>query len=198
MISLNKVPQEKLLPIRRLILGQIQSRIRPITTRFLYLIRVSRNHFNIPFIAPVTSKITIVNDQVLSNAGSFGVEKAIYDITGNVISNGKKMRAEYGGYLRLIYSKNDFTSEFMKNITFTTRLDMFSNYLQNPQNIDVSWETLISLKVNKYISVNINTHLLYDDDIKINVDSNNDGVVDKAGPRTQFKEILGVGFSYKF
>jgi hypothetical protein len=42
------------------------------------------------------------------------------------------------------------------------------------------------------IAVNFNAQLLYDDDVKI-VDSNGD-----VGPRTQFKEILGIGFAYKF
>ncbi len=144
------------------------------------------------FIAPATTKITIVNDQILADGGAFGVEKATYDLTGNIVSRGKTSRIEFGAYLRFIYSKNDFKSEWLKNVSFTTKLDLFSNYLHNPQNIDVSWETLIALKVNKYISVNLNTHLLYDDDIKIVVDANN------SGPRTQFKEILGVGFSFKF
>jgi len=138
------------------------------------------------FIAPLTAKFTIVNDKKLSDEGAFGVKK------------GEKTRSEIGGYIRAIYTKNDFKSEFMKNIAFTSKLDLFSNYLDNPQNIDVSWETLIAMKVNKYISVTFNTHLLYDDNTLISIDENDDGVVDKKGPRTQFKEILGVGFSYKF
>jgi hypothetical protein len=138
------------------------------------------------FLAPITAKITFVNDQQLSDAGAFGVDP------------GKKTKSEIGGYLRVIYSKNDFKNEFLKNVSFTTKCDLFSNYLDNPQNIDVSWETQIALKVNKYITVNFNTHLLYDDNTKIAIDSNNDGITDRTGARTQFKEILGVGFSYKF
>ena len=34
--------------------------------------------------------------------------------------------------------------------------------------------------------------------IDIAVDNNNDGIIDAVGPRTQFKEVLGVGLSYKF
>ncbi|HSL86188.1 MAG TPA: hypothetical protein VK861_04585, partial [Bacteroidales bacterium] len=100
---------------------------------------------------------------------------------------------ELGGYIRAIYSKNDFKNELLQNVSFTTKIDLFSNYLNNPQNIDVSWETLIALKVNKYISVNLNTHLIYDDDIKILVEGS-----ETPGPRIQFKEIFGVGFSYNF
>jgi hypothetical protein len=54
------------------------------------------------------------------------------------------------------------------------------------------------MKVNKYITVNFTTHLIYDHDIKIAVDNNDDGVVDATGARTQFKQVLAVGFSYKF
>ena len=82
----------------------------------------------------------------------------------------------------------------MKNVSFTTKIDLFSNYANNPQNIDVSWETLIGMKVNKYISVSFNTHLLYDDDVKIQVPDEEKSV----GSLVQFKEIFGVGFSYQF
>lgn len=150
------------------------------------------------FAAPLTMKMTIVNDQKLADAGSFGVDKATYDDAGLRLTKGKLTRSEVGGYVRVIYSRNKFNSEFLKNVVFTTKADFFSNYMHNPQNIDVSWETLIAFKVNKYITVNINTVLLYDDDVKIAVDNNGDDIVDEYGPRTQFKEILGVGFAYKF
>lgn len=132
------------------------------------------------FAAPLTGKITIVNDRTLADAGAFGVDK------------GKKSKSEFGGYLRMIYSKNDFKNEFMKNVSFTTKVDLFSNYIKDPQNIVINWETLIALKINKYISVNFNTLLIYDDKIKI-ADEHN-----VTKPRVQFKELLGIGFSYKF
>jgi len=132
------------------------------------------------FAAPFTGKITFVTDTALSNIGAFGVDP------------GDKTNSEFGGYLRLIYSKNDFKSEFMKSVSFTTKIDLFSNYLKDPQNIVVNWETMIALKINKYISVNLNTQLIYDDKIKIADDK---GV---TKPRIQFKEILGVGLSFKF
>lgn len=140
------------------------------------------------FAAPITSKLTFVNDTALSNAGAFGV-----DI-------GEKVKSEFGGYLRMIYSKNDFKSEFMKNVTFTTKLDLFSNYIKDPQNIVVNWETLVALKINKYINVNVNTQLIYDDKIKIGKDSNNNKVIEETEkkPRVQFKELLGIGVSFKF
>jgi hypothetical protein len=62
----------------------------------------------------------------------------------------------------------------------------------------VSWETIIALKVNKFITTTITSHLVYDDDITIAVDTNDDGIIDESGPRTQFKEVIGVGLNVKF
>lgn len=141
------------------------------------------------FFAPLSAKFTFVTDKVLSDAGAFGVKP------------GETSRSEIGGYIRLVYTRGDFKNELLKNVTFVTKLDLFSNYTDNPQNIDISWETLTALKVNKFISVNFSTHLIYDDNIMVPVDRNNDGIFESTeapGPRTQFKEILGVGFTYKF
>ena len=132
------------------------------------------------FIAPFTMKSTFVLDDTLSAAGAFGVEA------------GSKARFEMGGYLRL-----QFQHEIFKNVNFTSKLSLFSNYLNNPERIDVNWENLIRFKVNKYISATLSTHLIYDDDIDIAV-FNDDGVQTGKGPRLQFKEVLGVGFAYKF
>ena len=103
--------------------------------------------------------------------------------------------------MRAIYSRNDFKSEFLKNVSFTTKIDLFSNYAENPQNIDVNWETLIAMKVNKYLSFNFNTHLIYDDNIQVPFDKNNDGNIE-AGESirslVQFKEIFGVGYLTNF
>jgi hypothetical protein len=147
------------------------------------------NSYFSAFIAPLTAKFTIVNDQKLSEAGAFGVKP------------GKKSLTEFGGYLRAIYSKNDFKSQFLKNVSFTTKVDLFSNYVEKPQNIVVNWETLIAFKVNKFISANITTQLIYDDKVKVQFDKNGNGIIETGevvGSKIQFKEILGVGLSYKF
>lgn len=129
------------------------------------------------FLAPVTGKITIVNDQALADKGAFGVEP------------GNTSRSEFGGYVRVAY-KRDITED----IAFQTKADFFSNYLDNPQYIDVNWETLLLMKVGKFITVSFSTHLIYDYDIKF--DTTDDGVGDTD--KVQFKQLLGVGLSYKF
>lgn len=155
------------------------------------------NNYFSAFIAPITSKTTIVNDQSLADRGLFGVKAAELDENGVKIKDGEKIYSEFGGYLRLIYTRSDFKAEILKNVTFTTKADFFSNYLKDPQNIDVSWETQITMKVNKYISLSLNTHLIYDDNIHT-FKTDADGNKVEHGAKVQFKEIAGVGIQYKF
>lgn len=139
------------------------------------------------FISPLTAKFTIVNDQDLADAGAFGVEPAIFDpLTGQLTSHGEKFRSEFGAYLNARFQKDIIT-----NVNVMTKVDLFSNYAENPQNIDVNWEFLLTLKVNRLIVVTFGTQLIYDDDIDIA-----DGT--SVGPRTQFKQTFGAGLSYKF
>jgi hypothetical protein len=145
------------------------------------------------FISPFTMKMTLVNIQELADAGAFGVEPAEYNEFGSKTTNGKTSRAEYGGYFRAIYKK-----DVMKNVNFQNKLELFTNYSEEPTNIDVNWEILIALKVNKFISATISTQLIYDHDIDISVDSDNDGNIEAVGPRAQFREVIGVGLTYKF
>jgi len=77
-------------------------------------------------------------------------------------------------------------------------LTLFSNYLDTPQNIDVLWDLLIQMKINDFLSASFTSNLICDDDIKTGIDTDDDGTIDKEGPRIQFKQILGIGLSYTF
>ncbi|GAA4014184.1 DUF3078 domain-containing protein [Hymenobacter fastidiosus] len=146
------------------------------------------------FGSPITGKFTVVANQTLADAGAFGVEAADRTAAGQLIrGTGQRFRKELGAYLNVKYRK-----PVWENVVFQTKLDLFSNYLHNPQNIDVNWETLVSFKVNRFISSSIATTLVYDDDVLVPLDENEDGVPDGRGRRIQFKEILGIGLTYKF
>ena len=149
-------------------------------------------------LAPFTSKFTFVNDQQLANQGAFGLEGAVYDDLGVVIKQGRRYRSEFGGYVSINFIQNDFKQELLNNISVNSKLNLFTNYLVSPENLDVNWELLVVMKVNKFLSVNINTHLYYDHDTKVSVDNNKDGIIDGYGPRTQFKELLGIGFVFDY
>lgn len=145
------------------------------------------------FLSPFTARLTIVNDQSLANIGAFGVTAAEYDDFGVLTKKGENFRVEYGAYVRMMYKK-----DIMENINLETRVDFFSNYSDEPTHVDVNWEVLLGFKVNKFISATLSTQLIYDHDTKLALDRNGDGINEGSGPRTQFKEILGIGLSYKF
>ncbi len=150
------------------------------------------DHFS-AFISPVTGKFTFVNDDKLASTGAFGVQKDIMDPsdTTKYIQHHKTHREEFGAYVKMQYQ-----TKVMENITFQTVLELFSNYFHNPQNVDVNWTTLTTFKVNKFISATLSTQLIYDDDVKVlRTAGDNKGT---TGPDVQFKQVLGVGFSYKF
>ncbi len=138
------------------------------------------------YLSPVTARWVIVNDQDLANAGAFGVDPAEYDDQGTMIKEGKTVKQEFGASFRFLFAKDIF-----KNVNFQTKLELFSNYLSNPQNIDVNWDTMIYMTINKLLSANFGLQMVYDHDTPI-VDK--DGNV---GPRTQIKQLLGVGLTYK-
>ncbi len=134
------------------------------------------------YLSPLTGRTIIVNDDDLSQAGAFGVDP------------GKKSLTQLGAYLRATYKKDVFT-----NVNFQTKLELFSNYLKNPQNIAVNHEILIAMKINKFLSANIGTQMIYDDIVPVTVIKETSGVKEtKTGPRLQFKEVFGIGLSYKF
>ncbi len=129
------------------------------------------------FLAPLTGKFTFVNDERLANMGAFGVDP------------GEKARSEIGGYVRVSYNRT-----ITENITLRSKADFFSNYLDNPLDIDVSWENLFLMKVGRFLTVSLATHLIYDGDILF--DTNDDGEGDST--KVQFKQLLGIGLAYSF
>lgn len=128
------------------------------------------------YFSPAAGKLTFVNDDELSKAGAFGVDA------------GKKIRAQIGAYFKARAEK-----ELMQNVKVISTLSLFTAYDKSFGNIDVDWDMLLSMKINKFLSATLNTTLKYDDDVKI---PNKDGSL--GGPRIQFKEVLGVGFAYNF
>lgn len=129
------------------------------------------------FMSPLTSKQTFVLDDTLAAAGAFGV------------TPGSNYRHELGGYVNLNYKR-----KLMKNVELQGRLNLYSNYLEDPTLVDINSELIFFFKVNKYITANLSLNAIYDHDVKF--DTNDDGVID--GPRTQFREILAIGLTYNF
>lgn len=144
------------------------------------------------YLSPLTVKNTLVLNQRLADQGAFGVTKAIYDpITNEILKKGELSRTELG-----ILIMTGFKQEVFKNITLDNRLSLYTDYVNRFGNIDVDWQMQWDFVVNKYVRANINTHLIYDDDIKSKKEI--DGKQVTLGPKVQLKQMLGIGITYSF
>lgn len=128
------------------------------------------------FLSPVSTKMTFVSDDYLSDLGSFGVDP------------GDHFKIEAGAFL-----KARAELPVMENVNLITTADFFTPYNKDFGNVDVNWDVLISMKINKVLSATLNMTLKYDNDVKT---FNDEGV--ERGPKVQFKEILGIGLAYNF
>jgi len=94
------------------------------------------------------------------------------------VDPGKKTKFEPGAYL-LATTNQTFSS----NLSLISTLDLFTPYTKDFGNIDINWNLLLNYKINKLLTANLNTTLRY---------------YDKEIHKVQFKEILGLGITYKF
>lgn len=131
------------------------------------------DHFSV-FISPVTGRLTIVKDDTLSAKGLYGVEP------------GEHHHMEFGAFLTANYIK-----DLNKVLSYKGRLDLFSNYANNPENIDIFFSNLFAAKVSKWLSITWNLDLIYDDDVRIFGTTG-------TRPATQLKSQVGVGVQLKF
>ena len=90
--------------------------------------------------------------------------------------DGQSLRKELGAMVNILYRQKIY-----KDINLVNQLNFFTNYLYHTERVDFSYNGQLNFRVNKLISANVSADLLYDhDQIK----------------RMQFKQTLGIGFSY--
>jgi hypothetical protein len=132
------------------------------------------NNFSF-FISPATLRWTFVKNDSLSAQGAFGVD------------TGKTVKLEFGAY-----STITFTHKINDYVVYSGRLDLFSNYAHDPQDVDVNWTNVLAVKVTGIITMTVAFNLIYDNDVKT-VQAN--GL--PGGPAAQLQELLGIGVQLK-
>ena len=159
------------------------------------------SYFNL-FISPVSARWVFVTNDPYSFVSPTGVLPTGEIETPLSINYGvqptKKQRFELGAFASATFAK-----EVVKNVTFSSRLDLYSNYLKDkrlgdigdgksrPANVDVFWTNSLVMKVNKWLNVTYNFDLLYDDDVR-------QFGANKTSAGTQTRSLLTVGFALKF
>jgi hypothetical protein len=121
------------------------------------------------FFSPITIRWVFVTDDELSNQGLYGVPP------------GENSNFEFGAYTTINYLK-----EFNKVLAYKGRLDLFSNYHHNPQNVDLYMTNVLSVKISKILSATWGLDLIYDDDTRLFGPN-------RSSPALQVKSLVGVG-----
>jgi hypothetical protein len=118
-------------------------------------------------LSPLTSKFTFVDSGfTLPNEGYFGVKE------------GDFMRYELG-FNASMYYKLDVVA----NVTFENILNLYSNYLEETQNVDIDYQLNIVMKINRYLTTNLMFQTIYDDN---------------AYRGFQVRQVFGVAVNYGF
>ena len=123
------------------------------------------NNLSVNF-SPATSKLIIVHPHFTQFRTSFGVLQ------------GDSSRFEFGASISGYYKFN-----IMTNVSVENRLNLYSNYLDNPQNVDVDYQMNVIMKINKYLSANVAVQAIYDDN---------------SVQAVQVRELFGLGVNYGF
>lgn len=132
-------------------------------------------------LSPAAARFIFVTDPELADAGAFGV------------APGEKSRLEFGASFDAYYK-----TDLMTNISLENNLKLFSNYLEDPKNVDVDYTLNLFMKVNEYISVNAGVQLIYDDNTLIPRESNGVIIPNAERPALQVRQVIGAGITYKF
>lgn len=125
------------------------------------------------FVSPATTRWIIVVNPTLSKIGAYGVD------SGHHINN------EIGAFGTIMFHTN-----FSKIVSYNGRLDLFSNYEHNPQDVDLYMTNLFAAKLGKVISATWGVDMIYDDDVRIFGPNHN-------SPRLQVRSLIGIGILVK-
>jgi hypothetical protein len=118
-------------------------------------------------LSPIMTKLVFVDKNfTLPNNAYFGVDE------------GKSMRFELG-FSAAAYAKFNI----MENVSMENILALYSNYLEDPQNIDIDYTMNLVMGINKYLSANLIFQTIYDDN---------------AYEGFQIREVFGLGINYDF
>lgn len=124
------------------------------------------------FVSPIAVRGVFVMDDSLSKAGAFGVDP------------GEMFKFQFGAYANLTAKFN-----ITKNIFYASNLELYSNYLYNPENIYVFMTNTLTAKITKVIALNVNYNLAYDDLYR---------PIQDRGPKLQTQAIYGLGLMVNF
>jgi len=140
-------------------------------------------------ISPAMGRATFVRSDSSTVIVSAGMMTSEVDVNGNKIQVPHKSRYEFGGGALVKFNGNLFKNK----VTYSSQVELFSNYMKDPQNMEVFWVSSAKIQLYKNIAANFQLELKYDDNQKT---TKEDGTL--GGPQVQTRSNIGVGLFYQF
>ena len=140
------------------------------------------------FISPITGKTTFKLDDRFLDGNYFGVDKGLTRVSA------------FGGFARFVINK-----DVTQTINLYSKLELFSDYFNHPEKVDVNFEMRWLFKMTEWLSFSIYVAAIYDYDVRFTV-FEDDGVTPRKAAdgsemttdHLQFKENFGLTLTNKF
>lgn len=110
------------------------------------------------YLSPLSYKGLIVADDNIASLG-------IHGNPWNSPTDFKNTDCQIGGLLKIGFAGNLVP----KRISYSTTMGLYSNYLNNPQNIDMDWVNELGINIYKGLQLSILVNLFYDDDVSVQI-----------------------------
>ncbi len=122
-------------------------------------------------IAPATARFIFVDKRFTTVPGY---------VDGNYfgVDSGESSRFEFGASVGAFLQV-----ELFENVSIENNLNLYSNYLENPGNVDIDYLLNLDMAINRYFSANVLFQAIYDDN---------------AIGAFQIREVMGLGINYNF
>ncbi len=122
------------------------------------------------FYSPAGSQLIYVADDSIARTGVHGND--VTRLADGSIGSFKKTFFGFGSEFKAAYTNKYFGDR----LSVTNGLRLFSNYLKQPQNIDVLFSNNFSIMIFKGLSLDLLGEYFYDHDVRVQKDVNDDGV----------------------
>ncbi|MBB4079604.1 hypothetical protein GGR28_002229 [Lewinella aquimaris] len=147
------------------------------------------------FYSPLGSKFIIVASDSIASRGVHGNEVS-GEPTKGIYPEFQNLDAQIGSLAQIKY-KVTFGGE--DRFGFSSNLGLYSNYLDNPQNVDVDWQNTLSFAFTENLHLNVFLNVFYDDDIRVQItDYNAPNGVAGLGKRVSITEQLVIAYARSF
>lgn len=148
------------------------------------------------FVSPLASKFIIVASDSIASRGVHGNQVSGEANALGIYPEFENVDAQIGATAQIQYKAALLADD---RLVFNTTLQLYTNYLRNPQNVDIDWQNGLAFAITQNFQLNLLVNIFYDDDILVQItDYSQPNGVAGLGKRVSFTEQLTITYSRTF